>query len=278
MAGGLLLDADGRAQALNHVDVGLVHQLQELPGIGAQAFDIAALALRRTACRRRANSCPEPDRTVTTRPVARGQGRCSSGCASGRESAKSYQTEYLRVRSAQRRFLRGPGSLHAPAGSGAVGHANATTGSLLVVSAAACPGLAPRQGAGCRRAGRPSWWSSPGQRLLTQQPSRCSPQANFTSRSSSARPCCGVAVPPRPLCVPISSGCARPRSAVRRAARLAMALVARQLRGEVPSASALAAGRADAGAAGRGRLGEALPSAGWSTRGAMSDAVVPWPR
>ena len=43
--GGLLLDADRRRQALDHVDVGLVHQLQELARIGRQALDIAPLAL-----------------------------------------------------------------------------------------------------------------------------------------------------------------------------------------------------------------------------------------
>jgi len=41
---GLLLDRNRRRQALDHVDVGLVHQLQELPRIGRQAFDVAALA------------------------------------------------------------------------------------------------------------------------------------------------------------------------------------------------------------------------------------------
>ena len=44
VAGGLLLDADGRRQALDHVDVGLVHQLQELPRVGRQALDVAPLA------------------------------------------------------------------------------------------------------------------------------------------------------------------------------------------------------------------------------------------
>jgi hypothetical protein len=34
VAGGLLLDADGRRQALDDVDIGLVHQLQELPRVG----------------------------------------------------------------------------------------------------------------------------------------------------------------------------------------------------------------------------------------------------
>ncbi len=42
--GRLLLDRDRRRQALDHIHVGLVHQLQELPGIRGQALDIAALA------------------------------------------------------------------------------------------------------------------------------------------------------------------------------------------------------------------------------------------
>jgi len=44
VAGGLLLDGDGRAQAFDQVHVGLVHQLQELAGIGGEALHIAALA------------------------------------------------------------------------------------------------------------------------------------------------------------------------------------------------------------------------------------------
>ncbi len=44
--GGLLLDADRRAQALDHVDIGLVHQLQELPRVGTQALDVAPLTFR----------------------------------------------------------------------------------------------------------------------------------------------------------------------------------------------------------------------------------------
>ena len=43
--GGLLLDGNGRRQAVDLVDVRLLHHLQELPRIGRQAFDIAALAL-----------------------------------------------------------------------------------------------------------------------------------------------------------------------------------------------------------------------------------------
>lgn len=44
VAGRLLLDADGGRQALDHVDVGLVHELQELPRIGREAFHVAPLA------------------------------------------------------------------------------------------------------------------------------------------------------------------------------------------------------------------------------------------
>ena len=43
--GRLLLDRDRRRQALDQIDIGLLHQLEELPGIGRQALDIAALAL-----------------------------------------------------------------------------------------------------------------------------------------------------------------------------------------------------------------------------------------
>ncbi len=42
---GLLLDRDRRRQARDMVDVGLFHHVEELPRIGRQAFDIAALAL-----------------------------------------------------------------------------------------------------------------------------------------------------------------------------------------------------------------------------------------
>ena len=45
VAGGFLLDADGGRQAFDPVDIGLVHDLQELPRIGRKAFHIAALAL-----------------------------------------------------------------------------------------------------------------------------------------------------------------------------------------------------------------------------------------
>ena len=44
-AGGLLVDGDGRGQAVDEVDVGLVHLAEELPGVGRQRLDVPALAL-----------------------------------------------------------------------------------------------------------------------------------------------------------------------------------------------------------------------------------------
>ena len=44
-AGGLLLDRDRGAEAFDMVDVGLLHQFEELAGIGAQGLDVAPLAL-----------------------------------------------------------------------------------------------------------------------------------------------------------------------------------------------------------------------------------------
>src|SRR6185312_7906405 len=43
-ARGLLVDGDRRGQAVDEVDVGLVHLAQELPGIRGQRLDVPALA------------------------------------------------------------------------------------------------------------------------------------------------------------------------------------------------------------------------------------------
>ena len=43
--GALLVDRDRRRQAVDLVDIRLLHLAEELPGIGAQALDVAALAL-----------------------------------------------------------------------------------------------------------------------------------------------------------------------------------------------------------------------------------------
>ena len=45
LAGGLLLDGNGRGQAVDAVHVRLLHLVQELPGIGAEALHVAALPL-----------------------------------------------------------------------------------------------------------------------------------------------------------------------------------------------------------------------------------------
>ncbi len=42
--GGLLLDGDGRRQAVDQIDVRLLHLLEKLPGVGRQRLDIAALS------------------------------------------------------------------------------------------------------------------------------------------------------------------------------------------------------------------------------------------
>ncbi len=54
-AGGLLIDRDGRRQALDEVDIGLVHLSEELAGVGRERFDVAALSLGidRVECQRR---------------------------------------------------------------------------------------------------------------------------------------------------------------------------------------------------------------------------------
>ena len=44
--GRFLLDGDCRRQALDRIDIGLAHQLQELPRIGGEALHITALAFR----------------------------------------------------------------------------------------------------------------------------------------------------------------------------------------------------------------------------------------
>ena len=62
-------------QALDQVDIGLVHQLQELARIGRQALDIAALAPRRRACRRPGLDLPDPDRPVITTSACLGMSR-----------------------------------------------------------------------------------------------------------------------------------------------------------------------------------------------------------
>ena len=45
VGGGLLLDGDGGREALDVVHIGFVHHGEELPGVGRQRLDVAALSL-----------------------------------------------------------------------------------------------------------------------------------------------------------------------------------------------------------------------------------------
>ncbi len=81
MRGGFLFDGNGRGQALDVIDVRLLHYRQELARVGRQRFDIAALALgidRVEGQRRLAGPGQAGDRRSTC-PAA-GPGRCFSGC------------------------------------------------------------------------------------------------------------------------------------------------------------------------------------------------------
>ena len=58
--GGLLLDRDGRREALDRVDVGLLHQARGTAGRRPRATRRSAAGPRRRSCRRRATTCPSP--------------------------------------------------------------------------------------------------------------------------------------------------------------------------------------------------------------------------
>ena len=45
-AGGALLDGDRGGQSLDHIHIGLLHDAEELPGVGGEGLDVAALPLR----------------------------------------------------------------------------------------------------------------------------------------------------------------------------------------------------------------------------------------
>ena len=52
-----LVDGDGGRDPVDAVGAGPVHAVEELPGVGREGLDVAALAPRRTPCRRRARTC-----------------------------------------------------------------------------------------------------------------------------------------------------------------------------------------------------------------------------
>src|SRR6185312_5788307 len=69
LRGGLLLDRNGGREAVDLVDVRLLHHFEELARVGRQALDVAALAFRvdRVECERgfaRAGQAGEHDQSV----------------------------------------------------------------------------------------------------------------------------------------------------------------------------------------------------------------------
>ena len=82
--GRLLVDRDRRREAFDRVDVGLLHQAQELTGVGGEGLDVAALPLgvdrvEGKARLARAGEAGDDDQRVTR--AARGRSR--AGCARG---------------------------------------------------------------------------------------------------------------------------------------------------------------------------------------------------
>ena len=74
----LLLDRDRGRQALDVVDVGLLHHRQELARVRGQRLDVAALALGVERVERQATTCPSPTGPSARRACrAAGRGRCS---------------------------------------------------------------------------------------------------------------------------------------------------------------------------------------------------------
>ncbi len=71
LAGALLVDGDGGREAVDLVDVGLLHLAQELPGVGAQALDIAALALSVDGVERKAGLAAPGQAGDHDQPVTR---------------------------------------------------------------------------------------------------------------------------------------------------------------------------------------------------------------
>ncbi len=71
VAGGLLLDADRRRQALDQIDIGLVQPSEKLARIGREAFHIAALALGIQGVKRQAGLARARQPGDDDQPVAR---------------------------------------------------------------------------------------------------------------------------------------------------------------------------------------------------------------
>ena len=62
----LLLDGDGRREAADRIVERLVHLAEELAGVGAEALDVAPLALGVERVEGQASTCPSPNPVTTT--------------------------------------------------------------------------------------------------------------------------------------------------------------------------------------------------------------------
>ena len=96
--GGLLLDGDRRREAVDEIDVRLLHLLEELAGVGRQRLDVAPLPLGvdRVEGERR---LPRPGQAGDDhQPVPRaGRRRCSSGCGRERRERRSSRDPCARM-------------------------------------------------------------------------------------------------------------------------------------------------------------------------------------
>ena len=133
----LLVDRDRRRQALDEVDVGLVHLAEELPGVRRQRLDVPALALGEDRVERqgrlaRAGQAGEDDQGVPRAARA----RRPSGCAHGHRGRSVGRSQVL---------LEGSGRAR-----GQRPHARWRVRQTL-------PGRGKRPTAGCRGCQRRAW-------------------------------------------------------------------------------------------------------------------------
>ena len=125
----LLLDGDRRRQAAEVLVLRLLHLAEELPRVRRQRLDVAALALRRRACRTRATTCPSPTRPVNTTSCAWGCSRSSMA----RLCSRAPRTTMKSGSSAERRLLSDVGSLRLTRPASLAGRSPSGTGQAPTV-------------------------------------------------------------------------------------------------------------------------------------------------
>ena len=115
--GALLVDRDGGRQALDEVDVGLVHLAQELPGVGRQRLHVPALALGVDGVEGEGRLARARQAREHDQPVARQlQGDVLEVVLTSTADhqlighGRSYRRHPTRTRVCPRDFSRGPGS------------------------------------------------------------------------------------------------------------------------------------------------------------------------